>query len=620
MALATGSIWEVRASATTGNVNGAGFNPANANFPTDGTVDTNTGNTASPVFSSATYNFVAGDVGAWLYVAAGTNCVPGWYQIASVASNKATLSAAIGAAVVYSSGVLMASTAVGIASVGTPSSITFGVDYSQQDTAQATATDYTAVGGSTTLTSVSAGFTRMMVGNIFHQTTTGTGAFGIVGWYEIVSFTDTSTVVLDRTPNTGTASVACTGFIGGAGRLNGLEDAYFEMLPAGAWNFIKSGTYTISATVIVVSTNATATSPITSIGYTTLRGDTCNGSNRPLLACGANGFTLGGSNIGMNISVTGTSSSLMADAVGLTWINCKSVNSSTTASRSGFNTGSGSTALIGCEGVSQNGNAVTFGTQSARIYGCYLHDSATGISGSGQSAFIVSNLIEACDSNGIIGSAATLGIYCGNTIYGREGKVSGTGLFINSASSSYNKVWSNIIYGFTTGLSVLTTKQGSNIGMFNDFFNNTTDVSNFDKGYGNLALDPAFAGATQITGSTATSAASTLTQSGGDFATVTDNVDYLHVISGTGVTTGIYLITGHTGTTLTTNNALGTSSAGDIVYYITTGHNFAVGANLAQLGFPSWGNLAFETTDGAPTVGAVQRAASGGSGGSFTFS
>ncbi len=62
MALTAGSIFEIRASATTLNVNGSGFNPANAGMLADATTDANTANTASPVLSSASYNFAAGDV------------------------------------------------------------------------------------------------------------------------------------------------------------------------------------------------------------------------------------------------------------------------------------------------------------------------------------------------------------------------------------------------------------------------------------------------------------------------------------------------------------------------------------------------------------------------------
>src|ERR1700677_5124809 len=99
MALSAGTIYEVRSTATSGNVNGGGFNPANPNGLTNLATTTGTGNTASPVVSSASYNFAAGDVGAWLYVQGGTNWTPGWYQIASVASNKATLSAGVGQAI-----------------------------------------------------------------------------------------------------------------------------------------------------------------------------------------------------------------------------------------------------------------------------------------------------------------------------------------------------------------------------------------------------------------------------------------------------------------------------------------------------------------------------------------
>src|SRR5690349_2615049 len=102
---------------TTGN--GGGFDRGVSGFATDGTVDTNTGNTTAPVFSSASYNFVAGDVGAWLYVKSGTSTIPGLYKIASVASNKATLTATIGTASLEDGSL---NVAAGIATVGTPTS------------------------------------------------------------------------------------------------------------------------------------------------------------------------------------------------------------------------------------------------------------------------------------------------------------------------------------------------------------------------------------------------------------------------------------------------------------------------------------------------------------------
>ncbi len=616
MALATATIWEVRATATTGNVNGGGFNTANANFPTDLTTDTNTANTAAPIVSSATYTFAASDVSAWLYVKSGTNWTAGWYQIASVAGGKATLNAAVGAAIQVSTTTFAynRNTVVGCATVGTPTAGTFGIDYSQQDTAQATATDYSSIGSSSTLTSVSGGFTRMMVGNIFHQTTTGTGAFGVVGWYEIVNFTDANTVTLDRTPNSGTASVNCTGFIGGAGRLNGLEDAFYEQLPSGSRVWIKSGSYTISAAISIISANGTAANPIVSQGYTSFRGDTCNGSDRPLIISGTANTVFGSHNHLYNLSFNmGSTGGLQLVTLSKA-VNCKLINSSSSTNRVAV-TAATNCALIGCEVVSQRGNAVS-ATGVAIILGCYIHDCAIGVVTS-SNIIATGNLFESCGSSAIYLSGVAPSTIVSNTFYGREAKI-GTGITIDGGINTDTQyIYNNIFYGLTTGINeTLASTIRCNNGQFNDFFNNTTDVLFFEIGGGNYAVNPQFVNATQITGSTATTTGSTLTQAGGDFSTVTDNVDYLHVLSGTGVTVARYLITGHTGTTLTTNNALGTSNTGDVVYFVGTGHNFAVGTNLKSIGFPGFGG-GLETT-GYPDVGAVQRQEAGG--GSFTFS
>lgn len=623
MALPTTSHFELRSSATTGNVNGAGFNIANANFPTDLTTDSNTANTASPVCSSATYTFVAGDVGAWLYVASGTNFIVGWYQIASVAAGKATLTATIGSAVVFNSTLETygPSTVAGIATTGTPTGGTFGIDYSQQDAAEATATDYAATGSSTTLTSATGGFTRMMVGNYYHQTTTGTGAFGVVGWYEIVSYTNATTVVLDRTPNNGTASVACIGYVGGAGSFNALEDAFFEMIPASSYVWFKSGTYTTSAAMSVGSSAGTATATQRITGYTALRGDTCNGTDRPIWALGANNTTMGTGFSVRNMSFSGTNATGISSNSHNSFINCKFHNSSTTANRPATNAGA-ETIYYECEFISQNGNGV-IGSTITRLIGCYFHDTQTAVNPQSIGTTILGCVFASNDIAAVTASSTgASGNYISNTFYGRESKI-GIGLNLNTAGNPRNIISNNIFYGLTTAVEVLTTNAKSNISRGNNYYNNTTDVTLLTKDLTDTALDPQFVGASQISGTTATTSASVLTQSGGDFSTVTDSVDFLHVLSGTGVTTGIYLITGHTGTTLTTNNALGTSSAGDVVYYISVGHNFSVGANMKQVGYPRMTNNGLESTTSYIDVGAIQAVESGGgggSGGSFTFS
>lgn len=613
MALATGTLFEVMSTATTGNTGGAGFNPANAAFPTDLTTDANTANTASPIVSSATYAFVAGDVGAYLYVKSGTNSIPGFWPIASVAGGKATLSAAIGAGEILdaNTGFYKASTAVGIATVGTPTNLTFGVDYSRLATAMSTITDAASVGSSTTLTSVTAPWTPVSVGNFFHLTAAGTGGFGVVGWYEIATYVAAGQVTTDRTTNSGTAMVAGTGQTGGAGRFNGLEDAFYEMIPAGSMIYVKgSGTHTFSASLSIASTNSTAAAPSWTIGYTSVRGDDPTGTNRPTFAYGANTVGFGVYQSFQNIICTITAANGMSLSTGGVAKNCAHKNTSTTAARIALT----STLTINCEAVSQNGVGVAAG-QAGKLIGNYIHDCATGINSTGTGLTIIENLLEANVTAAMtINSATGNSLIAKNTIYGREAKM-GIGINLTNATSINYTILNNNIYGNTTGIAVTTTQQNSTMGAFNNFFNNTTDVSLYYKDKTDLAVDPTFTSAVQITGTTATTSGSVLTQSGGDFSTVSDNIDYLHVISGTGVTTGGYLITSHTSTTLTVNNALGTSSGGDVVYFVGTGHNFAVGTNLKATGFPGLFNGS-ETT-GYSDIGAVQRQEAGG--GSFTF-
>lgn len=616
MALTNGTYWEIRSTATTGNTGGAGFNTANANFPTDATATSATGN--SPVISSATYNFAAGDVGAWIYIKSGTNWTPGWYQIASVAANAATVSAAIGQAIQLNAttNLLQANTVAGVATTASPTGGTYGVDYSQQNAAQTTATDFTSVGASTTLTSATATFTPVMVGNIFHQTTTGTGAHGVTGWYEVVSYTNVTTVVLDRTSNDGTASVACTGFVGGAGIFNALEDAFLEMIPGASTVFIKNGTYTVSAAISIASTNSTNTAQSLLVGYNALRGDACTGSNRPTLAMGANAIGLGQSQNIRNVQMTGTAATLFTVGA-LSYVDsCKFVNSSSTAARNAGLIATNTPFWINCEFISQNGNGLGGASNTLNVIGGYFHDSTTGLSSTG-SFNLVMCLFEAC-STAAVATTATGGrqIAYSNTIYGVEGKV-GIGFNLSGANAASGWIVNNIIYGCTTGVTV-GTGPASNISRYNDYSNNTTDATNYYKDTTDLALNPTFTGATQITGTTATTSGSVLTQSGGDFSTVTDNVDYVRVTAGTGTTLGNYLITSHTTTTLTVNNALGTGASADKVYYVTTGHNFAIGTNLAGVGTPAFdGALTNIETTGYPDIGAVQR--QGSSGTSHTF-
>lgn len=615
------TVWELNASATASNVNGGGFNPANTNMLTDLTTDSNTANTASPVVSSASYNFAAGDVNHWLYIKSGTNWTPGWYQIASVASNKATLSAAIGAAVQTNSTVgyptpkYIANTVVGCATVGTPTSGTFSIDYSQSTAAKINGVaDFNAVGASTTLTSATAGFTPVMVGNLFHQTTTGTGAFGVVGWYEIVSYTNATTVVLDRTPNSGTASVNTTGYVGGAMSMNStLDDALFESFSGtngtgGMHVFLKNGTFSTAQGISLTIGIGGTTAPIVLEGYNTIRGDSPTGTNRPTFNNGANAVTLNNYFDIYNIIFTGTTATLMTAAAGNKFFNCKMTNTSTTAARNAHTAGTGS-YLQNCELISYRGTGIILSTVNSAVMGCYLHDSnigviinATGGVGTFVHCIIADNVTAALNT----GAAVTAGFNVINcTLYGAENKLGIGGQFI--ADTSAFRVVNSIIYGFATGMAPAGA-QTVMIDMYNTYFNNTADVSNFQKATTSIALNPNFTNMTQMTGTGATSSTNVLTDAGANFSTVTDNVDFVYLSAGTGTGIGLakYLITAHTTTTLTVSSIITSSGSGSaIAYQITLGHNFGVGPNMKAKAFPGM----FDTisTTGYLDIGAVQR-------------
>ena len=122
MGFGAGTHWAFDTGGT--NLYGGGFDTGNANMPTD--LATSNGTDAAPVVTSASYTFVASDVGHWLFIKSGTNSIPGWYQVASVVAspNSATLTAGVGAAVKFpTTSPIAPNTAQGI---GTASLDTFG--------------------------------------------------------------------------------------------------------------------------------------------------------------------------------------------------------------------------------------------------------------------------------------------------------------------------------------------------------------------------------------------------------------------------------------------------------------------------------------------------------------
>jgi len=617
MALSGGIQWEINGSATANNANGGGFDTNNfANFLTDLTTDAGTGNTLAPVVSSASYTFVAGDVDAWVYVHSGTSwTATTWYKIASVAGGKATLLANIAEGVTYDATTrdMIATAVVGVASVGTPTGGVYAIDYAQRTVAITSGTDLVSTNGTTnpsTVTSATAPFGANHIGNLIHVTA---GASWTAAWYRIMSVAGV-VATLDRAVGSAASISSGTFFVGGALSMNSTLDDNFLEIVLGGNNIFIANNISIGEAVSVASTAPTGTNPIGIKGYSGSRYTDAIGANRPVITCGANNLQLGLFKKVRNLIVTGTSSPAISGTTGGTFINCKVTQTSSTASRTAM-TNNGNNTAINCELISLNGTAQVLG-QDSRSEGCYIHDSNIGVTINSLGAGLYNSIIEGCRTYAIQVTSTTneqVETIIGNTIYGREAK-QGIGLeFAVPSNNPSNVVLNNIFYGLTSGVIQLTNRQFSNIDDYNNYYNNTTDITLWGKGTHDTAVDPGFVDATQIIGATATTSGSVLTHTGKDFSGVEDNVDVLHVLAGTGVTTGGYLITSHTGTTLTVNNALGTSVAGNVAYYITTGHNFAIGPNLKAAAFP--GEFPSGQTTGYLDTGGVQRQeASGGSG------
>lgn len=247
---------------------GGGFVTATTGKPTDLTTDANTANTASPVVSSASYNFVPGDAGHWIYVAAGTSWLQGWYFIVSVASNKATLNGTIGAAVLANG---TPSTAVGCASVGTPTGGTWSIDYSQVSSIPFSLTGLTTAAANAIILTASA--TKAMVGGLLIVTG---GTNWIVGTYAVQACTAGVSLTVDRNCTTA-AGLAGTAGLGGAFASPGMAGS---VMVAGNDLFVKTGTYTVTSATANIASGclttpgaASVTNLTHAIGYGTVRGD-----------------------------------------------------------------------------------------------------------------------------------------------------------------------------------------------------------------------------------------------------------------------------------------------------------------------------------------------------------
>ncbi len=336
MALASATIFECRPTGSDTTCSG-GFNPQNANFITDGTA-TN-GNTSAPVFSSVSYNFVASDVGAWVFIKSNVaaNVSPGWYQIASLSGSNAVLSAAIGAGQLWGGNQgttnealsFIPSTLAGISTASSPTTITWGIDYSQQDANKFAYTDLVSV-TTTTITSTGHPFGKNCIGNLLRITS---GTSWTVQTCEITNVTGT-TATVDKT-------VGGTGLTGGNGYLGGAyagPQLIGVITVTGNRIFIKAGTgYTMNSSTPSVAGGIFTTATIANYyGYTTTRGDgaptkpvfTASGiSTVTMFTVSAGGSTF--NNITVDCATLATMTGFSGITSGSNWYGCIAKNAQT---------------------------------------------------------------------------------------------------------------------------------------------------------------------------------------------------------------------------------------------------------------------------------------------------
>jgi hypothetical protein len=143
-----------------------------------------------------------------------------------------------------------------------------GTDYSQQNSKNSSGNNISTADAASasagTLTSATASFTSAIVGNIIYIS--GSGA--TTGWYEVTSFTNSTTVILDRSPGTGTG---WTMNIGGAWAS---LTPWITAAVAGNTTWVKAtGIYSLG-THLTLNISGGGNGQLTLIaGYTTTRGD-----------------------------------------------------------------------------------------------------------------------------------------------------------------------------------------------------------------------------------------------------------------------------------------------------------------------------------------------------------
>lgn len=357
-----------------------------------------------------------------------------------------------------------------------------GTDYSQQDATQLALTDLASTDPWTTVTSSTGGFTDAMVGNLIHITA-ATGSV-TAGWYEIKTRVNTNTITVDRATGTGN-------WTGGTGRVGGAlalpSSASLTAMVPGNIAYIKSGTYSPGAS-ISDSTAGTAELRKYFYGYKTTRGDIPRLEDRPTITMGAYQFTTHNYHSYSNIIFSGTGNVVAASLSYAYFYNCKWIG--TKAGGYGLYANSYYPNVIACEFTNPGGYGLMIDWGPALVWGNYIHDSSVGLFiHDANNIMVAFNILSGNTTAAIDLDYANVGnLILNNILYGAE---TPTAVGLRATVGHQFILMNNIFYGFATGASMTTAYQDCFVD-YNNWYNNTADVSNFTKGSHDIAINPQF--------------------------------------------------------------------------------------------------------------------------------
>lgn len=455
-----------------------------------------------------------------------------------------------------------------------------GTDWSKQTSAKYNLTLLTTSGASATIATTSA--SSDMVGNVIHITG---GTLFLTGWYEIISVIVGTSITVDRNATSGIGASG-VGNIGGALSFNDASDSTFitaTLVGQTVWFNASGGTITVGANI--ATPTGTATTRYMWDGYTTARGDGLTSeANRPTLSFGTKTLTGGTGVLIMDLIITSSSGNTSDLCTFGLYHNCKIIHASTGAHNAIFEPN----IVTNCEIICYRGTGI--GLDNGMAFGCYIHHCDKGVVNNFNGACIVIGcLFEACVTYGvsITASSGFKDTVFGCTFYGSAAQI-GTGVNIATGTDTHFAIVNSIFSGLVKGVNDVDGVMSARETQYNNYYNNGTNRTGFAAGPGDLALNPGFASVSEITGATATTSGSVLTQAGATFSAsgVVAGRDYCYISSGTGVTAGVYGITVVGTTTITLDIAPGTNSTADKHFSIGIGHNFAVGANMKSIGYP----------------------------------